>query len=167
MASDTHGAGLWYSAKISWYCTELSHKENRSVAACNGVYYASGWKKPVRLPQLYHDGTNPGFSAIMRIRLHDKIGIFVLDNLNTIAVEYIADTKRLWANGLRKRQSCQFRFDNVTHWASRLCSNTCMVCFPSRVCCRCTDYKRNGSICGYRIQVYDIPCGYKGACISG
>lgn len=31
----------------------------------------------------------------MRIRLHDKIGIFVLDNLNTIAVEYIADTKRL------------------------------------------------------------------------
>lgn len=69
----------------------MSQKENRLVEAFEGYSYASGWKKPNRLPQLYHDGNNPGFSAFIRIRFNDKIGICVLSNINTNAVGYIAD----------------------------------------------------------------------------
>lgn len=68
---------------------EKSHMGNTKVPSSGDFYYGSGWNVHIRNEEINHEGSNPNFSSMIRIK--DTVGVCVLTNYNSNAPSYIVN----------------------------------------------------------------------------
>lgn len=70
---------------------EKSHTGNTTVASEGNYYYAYGWQVNIKGKDILHGGNNPNYSSMLIMQPEDKLGICILTNMNSNAVDYLSD----------------------------------------------------------------------------
>lgn len=70
---------------------QKSHIGDSTVASSGKFHYASGWNVHIRGETIAHGGSNPNYSSIIEINNEKNIGICILTNQNSNAVNYVKD----------------------------------------------------------------------------
>ncbi|BCJ96190.1 hypothetical protein acsn021_37590 [Anaerocolumna cellulosilytica] len=70
---------------------EKSHIGNTTVASQGNNYYAAGWEVNLKGKNILHDGNNPNYSSTLLMQPENKLGICILTNMNSNAVNYLAN----------------------------------------------------------------------------
>ncbi len=88
---------------------EKSHIGDSTVPSLGDYYYAAGWSVHIRGEGIIHGGTNPNYSSLIRIDNEKSIGICILTNQNSNAVNYVVDN---FFNVLDQRDTIKYKADS-------------------------------------------------------
>lgn len=87
---------------------QKSHIGDSTVASSGEYHYAPGWSVHIRGENIIHGGSNPNYSSLIEINNEKNIGICILTNQNSNAVDYVSKN---FFNLLYQRDITKYKSD--------------------------------------------------------